>query len=252
MSLLELMLLLVAIAAGGLYYFTKQIVKEQKKELQDSNLRYQEIILLNQKYLEKDRQRVTEIEHLTQLMKEHGEDFRAEVREKQELQSLYDNAKEEIREHLEKIKELNYEVETSYREPSNQPILLQNIDVAIDYKGQITWTTLEISIALLIADNKLFDVFKKLLNSKLLPESIQEQIDFQLDGLMVVIYCQEFDEEGTPVRSLTWYEIILQIINKKQIITDYLNGVIQESNRAMVVHEALSEKPVKEKEVTNA
>jgi len=91
MSLLEIILLLVAISAFALYFFTKQTVKEQKQELKNSDLRYQEVIHLNKKYSEKDRQRVTEIENLNQLMKEHGNDFR-------ELQSLYDNAKEEIRE----------------------------------------------------------------------------------------------------------------------------------------------------------
>lgn len=121
-----------------------------------------------------------------------------------------------------------------------------SINPKIEYKGQISTNSLEINSSLLIGDNKLFDVFKRLLNSNLLPESIKDKLDFQEKELSIIIWTQEFDEDGHPIKCLSWKQIIDQIKDKKQLITEYLQGVIQESNRAMVVHQALSEKPAKD------
>lgn len=247
MSLIEILLLLVAIGAGFFAYLKVQKAKDSQDKLsretslKEAFMKEAEMYRNTKFQLEDSNKELQslydnankEIQNLHQVMKEHGDDFR-------EIQSLYDNAKDEIRQ----LSQRNDELSKSNFDP--KPVRLEDLQYELEYKGEISWSSLEINIALLIADNKLFDVFKKLLNSNLLPESIQEQIDFQLDGLTVVIWCQNFDEEGTPIRSLTWLEIIEQIINKKRIITDYLNGVIQESNRAMVVHQALYEKPRKE------
>jgi hypothetical protein len=84
----------------------------------------------------------------------------------------------------------------------------------------------------------------------LLPASIEDKIDYQRDSSQVVIWTQEFDEVGEAANSYTWKQITDQILTKKQIVTDYLHGVIQDSDRAMVVHQALTSKP--KKEVSNA
>ncbi|HAH35147.1 MAG TPA: hypothetical protein DCL81_00895 [Algoriphagus sp.] len=124
-----------------------------------------------------------------------------------------------------------------------EPVLPEPI---FRYKGAIYNNSLQINISLLIGDNRLFDVFKRLLNSNLLPESIKERLDFKEKELTIIIWTQEFDEDGHPIKCLSWKQILDQMTAKKQLITEYLQEVIQESNRAMVVHQALSEKTAKD------
>jgi hypothetical protein len=238
-TLINILPWLLFAAAGVLYFFSNRTVKKQKSVIDSKS---ENIIELKKSIsiFQKDLM-ISNEENQTLISRNH------------ELNREKDDFKSRIL----SLENENYAITKELDKGLNQiepnaPLLFQNLDHTIDYKGKITWTSLEINIALLIEDMRLFDVFKKLLNSKLLPDSIQEQIDLQQDDLSVKIWCQNFNPDGDPWQSLTWLEIIEQIINKKLIITNYLQEVIQDSNRAMVVHQALSEKPKKESEVASA
>ena len=183
---------------------------------------------------------------LNQVIKERDETFESLERAESEYSKCEDllNAKKE---ELANFQQLILEHENS-RSVADTKLFepVKTDEFPFQFRTLIDWADIEIAISDLIDDKKLFEVFISLLNSNLLPDSIIQTIDYNKGDGQVIIYTQEFNEEGEVLRALTWREITDQILSKKQIVTDYLKTVIQDSDRAMVVHQALSNKKGKE------
>ncbi len=237
MSLLEIILLLVAISAFALYFFTKQTVKEQKQELKNSDLRYQEVIHLNKKYSEKDRQRVTEIENLNQLMKEHGNDFR-------ELQSLYDNAKEEIRELQLKQPFLPKGIVESIENQSdpffNNATISSHGVISIHYKELFTDPIHTMMIDDLVAANRF-------------PTDLQNGENFQFDLTSMEVSFDMVEFEGDKVKKFkSWDEFLFIRDEFIESIKARFKFQAEEAEQNAIIYAAVVKAKKSRKEVTNA
>lgn len=243
MNTILIISIILTIVAAGLYFMAKREVEKQKESVkywmdrydleEKSNLEYSETIKSYENALIQASQ---EKDQLSQKLD------RAES-EYSKCEDLLNAKKEE----LANFQQLILEHENS-RSVTDTKLFeaVKTDDFPFQFRTLIDWADIEIAISDLIDDKKLFEVFISLLNSNLLPDSIIQTIDYNKGDGQVIIYTQEFNEEGEVLRALTWREITDQILSKKQIVTDYLKTVIQDSDRAMVVHQALSNKKGKE------
>lgn len=246
MNTLLIISIVITIAALGMYWMAKREVGTVKKEAVDLERKY---ALLDVKYGNEERENIffsSEIEKLRKEFNAQSDELKQEKEKSKNLIWLIDT---QYKPDLEKFKEeLASLQQLAVQEISQDPKLFEpvrNGDFFLDFRTLIDWSSIEISLVDLIADAKLFEVFTSLLNVGLLPKPIQEDIDYQKDNGQIIIWTQEFNEDGDVIRAFTWREITTQILNKKEIITKYLNAVIQDSDRAMVIHKALSNKPAR-------
>lgn len=245
MNAIEIILLLAVIASGAMYYLKIKEVKKLNQEKDDA--------WMKEKFWQQEYKSVNEkIEKISsQFLNANSEllkckyDFGALEIEQEKLLGSLQNLQDE-RDALKSALEFNPVVPEELR--FNKPV--NPGDFEFEYRGQFNWGWIDITLYDLIGDEKLHGVFLSLLKSNLLPQSIEEAIDYNRVRSEVRIFTQKTDEIGTPITSYTWKQITDQILTKKQIVTDYLHGVIQDSDRAMVVHQALTSKP--KKEVSNA
>lgn len=254
MSLLEIMLLLVAISAIALYFFTKQIVKEQKKEIQKSEIRFQEIVNLNNGYSEKNRNQALTIEMLNQVMEEHGIDFQNLQAEHdalksihefdrttiQEFKSLYENAKEEIRELLGRINE------ATQNDPRAIQLLLQYYDHRFVNSATINVNSITLKDIELIHESHI-KVIRSLAAKGYFREDLASRFNYNPKTGTVDFNLIEFDDD-TPIDTLPWSAFLLERKVFIQTITEYIEGVIGQREINKAVEEAIEGK----KEVANA
>lgn len=249
MNTIEIIALLAIIAIGILYYLKFQQVKKLKEEISTHDKKMQDLSWLveNHRNAEKnaieqsliDQQKSQLLEAANSEMKSDLDQLQIHIEnletDNHRLQSQLDQAQEQVRENT-----LDFNIIDPVRQT----------DFPYSFQADIDWGTINLSIKDLIGDDKLLEVFNSLVKSNLLPESIKDSIDYEPKEQICYIYTNTHDEEGDTISSLSWKGITNQILNKKQIVTDYLRGVIQDSDRAMVVHMALTSKP--KKEVNNA
>lgn len=229
----------LAILAGVLYYFSRQKAKKAEfLETHSDTLQK----MLEEKELDNIR------------LQKDLEDKSGSISTLKNLVKEYNEENEKYTKRIKSLEDENYaitkELDNSSQPSRNAPVFIKDFDFI--YKSEIRANSIKLALSLLIGDNQLFDVFKRLLNSKLLPDSIAEAIHLQPKTLEVLIWTQDYNEDGEPTNSLSWNEIVTQMAHKKRIINEYLLNVIQDSNRAMVVHQALNDVPLKESEVASA
>mgnify|MGYP005749300285 CR=1 FL=1 len=247
MNTILIISIILTIVAAYLYWMAKREVNTLKHDINH----FKEVESINYQTIEKQKEKIGEVSiTLNQVIKERDETYESLERAESEYSKCEDllNAKKE---ELANFQQLILEHEKSKSVADTKVFEAVFIDqLSFKHKGEISTNSLIINSALLIGDNRLFDVLKRLINSKLLPDSITEKSGLNVKDLSITVWTQKFTEEGEYDRCMTWREIIQEMMDKKNLITDYLNNVIQESNRAMVVHSALTEKNTKEEVVS--
>jgi hypothetical protein len=233
MSLLELMLLLVAIAAGGLYFFTKQTVRDQKSYIEKLKIQKNDFSDEADKFCEELTSKNKEIEILSQAIEEHGNDFR-------ELQSLYNNAKEEIRELFGRINE------ATQNDPRAIQLLLQNYDHRFVNSATINVNSITLKDIELIHEDHI-KVIRSLAAKGYFRQDLAFRFNYNPKTGTVDFNLIEFDDD-TPIDTLPWSAFLLQRTVFIQTITEYIEGVIGQREINKAVEEAIEGS----KEVTNA